>query len=79
MISTCISEPLESPDEFDDVEDTKESRVSKVPEVIINVTFAGKCYMLEHNQSDEGNKEHDKEYHVPESSSYLMKESLCVT
>ena len=60
MMITCISKPLESPDEFNDVEDTKESRISKVPEVIIHVTLAGKCNVLEDNQSKEGNKEYDE-------------------
>lgn len=66
---------MESPDEFEDVQDSKEARVSEIPVVVVFDSFGAESYMLESDESDESCHEEDEERNVTECAGKVMKES----
>jgi hypothetical protein len=78
-MGTCVSEELEAPDEFKDVEDAQNSRVGEVPEVrVVGPLRGGEGQVLEHEESDEAGFQQDEEGDVRIDSAPVMEEGLGV-
>ena len=76
MIFTCISQELESPDELKDVEHSKDSRVSKVPEIRVGNSSGGISEVLEHEECDKSCHEEDEERNIGIDHNPVEKESF---